>query len=171
MVIVCKDNIGLLFEKDEIIDKKKKTATSERVTRRLDFNAADLLASSSYVCTGRSLSRWTCTCTADPLSRSALHTGTHLKNTNRHAPVQHCRSLYCNFNCAQKCKWKKKWEHVWPNYFKVLEYILWVGLFLSTKDYTVPVHHTNANTHIHRLKISVLTFKQAPQTFFGLGGR
>ena len=113
--------------------------------------ASHLLTSASSVCTGRLLSPWTCTCTADPQSRSALHTGTHLKHkkTTHVSPTVH-RASCLTSDSIQKCegeKKKKKESTCFAELFKGLYYILWVGLFLPAKDDTVPVHHKHTLTH------------------------
>lgn len=46
-----------------------------------------------------------------------------------------------------KEKKKKKESTCFAELFKVLYYILWVGLFLPAKDDTVPVHHKHTLTH------------------------
>lgn len=107
--------------------------------------AANLLTFASSVCTGRLPSLWTCTYTANPLSRSALHTSTHLKHRNTHTLVQQCISLMPIAWLYTKI-WRKKWSTCFAELFKALYYILWVRLFWSAKDDTVPVHHKHTHT-------------------------
>lgn len=121
---------------------------------------ANLLTFASSVCTGRLPSLWTCTYTANPLSRSALHTSTHLKHRNTHTLVQQCISLMPIAWLYTKI-WRKKWSTCFAELFKALYYILWVRLFWSAKDDTVPVHHK----HTHTLQ-NMMTYLQTSSRGF-----
>lgn len=110
----------------------------------------DLLTSASSVCIGRLPSLWTGTCRADPLSRWAPHTGKHLKPRNTPEQI---------LNLITPTRTPPP-----PISFPFTE-PLQDSTTLFGMSYILPPPHT-----LSTLKIGALTFKQAPQAVFDLGG-
>lgn len=70
----------------------------------------------------------------------------YTSETQKVSPAAHWASWLMS-DSTQKCEGEKKRRSTcFAELFKVLYYILWVGLFLPAKDDTVPVHHKHTHT-------------------------